>query len=83
MTEYLSQLHNGQSEYDDGDFGRETLEELAHGFSLSRINRNPVTVDEEKLTWINKKHFLRRLQKPSLCADLARELAECVKTTLK
>lgn len=81
VTEFLSQLHSGQS--NDRGFGSETLEELARGFSLSGINRNPVTVDEEKLMWINKKYLSRRLQKPSLCADLAKELAECVKTSLK
>lgn len=81
MAEFLSQL--GWRGSDDGSAGRDTLEELAQGFSLDEINRNPVSVDVEKLMWMNKKHFRRRLQSPSLRADLARELADCVKTTLK
>jgi glutamyl-tRNA synthetase len=81
VAEFLSEL--GWSQRDDSRTGTQSLEELALGFSLEGLNRNAVSVDEEKLMWINKKHFRRRLQGPSSCNDLARQLAESVQTTLR
>ena len=85
MTEFLSLLGwSGRS----GDEGRssidhDTLAELARAFSLNGLNRHAISVDEEKLMWINKKHFRGKLQSPPLCEGLARQLRECVKDTLE
>ena len=40
-------------------------------------------MDEDKLLWINKKHFRWLLQDGAFCRELAAKLAECVKTTLR
>ena len=93
MTEFLSLLGWSGRSSDEGrsstdhDEGRsntdhDTLAELARAFSLDGLNRHAVSVDEEKLMWINKKHFRGRLQSPPLCEGLARQLRECVKDTL-
>ena len=81
VAEFLSEL--GWTRHDDRSTGIQSLEELAQGFSLGGLNRNAVSVDEERLLWINKKHFIKRLQNSSSCTDLARQLAEYVKTTLR
>ena len=66
-----------------GGGGGESLEELASQFSLSRVSRSPARVDEGKLMWINKKHYRRRLHDPASSAELAKDLAERVNTTLR
>ena len=88
MSEFLSRLgwsggggNSGGGQCEGGGLSR-SLEDMAARFSLEDINKSPASVDEDKLTWINRKHFRRRLHDPSRLAELARELAHHVKTGL-
>ena len=78
VTEYLSQLGHTET-----CTAAKTLEEMGAVFSLDGVGRSAVSVDEEKLMKINKKHFKRRLEEQSSCREMSRELAECVKTTIR
>ena len=39
-----------------------SLDDLVAQFSLEGLNRRPVTVGSDKLSWMNKQHFKRRLK---------------------
>lgn len=83
VTVFLSQL--GWSSGRDGSFQdmAHSLEDMASRFSLEGLNKSPVSVDEQKLLWINKHHFRNRLQNPSQCEELARQLQEQLRTSLQ
>lgn len=51
-----------------------TLGELTDAFSLVGVNKKAAIVDEEKLLWMNKQHFKKKLQNPSELQHLAIEL---------
>ena len=55
-----------------------TLDELSRLFSLSAIGRSLLTVDEDKLRWINKQHFARKLEGGASRRELVARLRDCL-----
>ena len=52
-----------------------SLNELVEQFSLEGLNKRPLTVSK-KLQWINKKHFMRKLEDSEELRRLALRLQE-------
>ncbi len=52
------------------------MEELTEAFSLEGISKNSVTVDEDKLMWMNKQHWKACVQQPARLRQLAMDLQD-------
>ena len=79
MVDFLAHLGLSGAGEDDQTKTPSSLEDLASTFSLERITKKAVSVDEQKLVWINKQHFKWKVQNPSECEELARQLQDELK----
>lgn len=77
MVEFLS--HLGWSGGDDRDDGL-TLQSgvAATRFSLEDINNSPVSVDNERLVWINRNYYKKKLKDPASLKQFTSELSSYV-----
>ncbi len=76
MVNFLALL--GWSPRTDKEFF--SMEELTEAFSLEGISKNSVTVDEDKLMWMNKQHWKACVQQPARLRQLAMDLQDILTT---
>ncbi|XP_064386947.1 glutamate--tRNA ligase-like isoform X2 [Halichondria panicea] len=57
-----------------------TLDDMIQLFSLKDLNKKGSMVDENKLLWLNKQHFKRKLENREELVALVDQLQQCVKS---
>ncbi len=55
-----------------------TLEDMTQLFSLTDLNKSGATVDEDKLLWMNKQHFVKKLKNKDELATMADQLKQAL-----
>ena len=79
MVDFLAHLGLSGAGEEDHTKTPHSMREMASSFSLERITKKAVSVDVQKLVWINKQHFKRKVQNPPECEELARQLQDELK----
>ncbi len=58
-----------------------TLDDMIDLFSLRDLNKKGAMVDENKLLWLNKQHFKRKLEDKDELVALVAQLQQCVQSS--